>query len=218
MKTVFKQTAIILVCLFILVMSWEGQKVDAAVPGWVQQAAVIPHDSIRLRILANSDLPADQLVKLQVRDAVVAEMNTWIDEMEQPRSLEEARSIVRTRLPEIRETVGHELARQGLTYTYNVELGQVPFPTKIYGSRVYPAGQYEAVRITLGEGAGKNWWCVLFPPLCFVGADNSPGAAKAAAAGENDGQGENKEEQVEVRFYLVDKAVEFWNWVSGLFA
>lgn len=216
MKATVKQTVIILVCLFILVMSWEGQKVDAAVPGWVQQASAIPHDSIRLRILANSDLPEDQLVKLQVRDAVVAEMNTWIDEMQQPRSLEQARSIVRTRLPEIRETVGRELARQGLTYTYKVELGQVPFPTKIYGNRVYPAGQYEAVRITLGEGAGKNWWCVLFPPLCFVGVNSSQGADKAVAAGENVGQGDNKGDQVEVRFYLVDKAVDLWNWVSGL--
>ncbi|MFB5759925.1 stage II sporulation protein R [Paenibacillus medicaginis] len=216
MKAAVKQTVIILVCLFILVMSWEGQKVDAAVPGWVQQASAIPHDSIRLRILANSDLPGDQLVKLQVRDAVVAEMNTWIDEMQQPRSLEQARSIVRTRLPEIRETVGRELARQGLTYSYNVELGQVPFPTKIYGSRVYPAGQYEAVRITLGAGAGKNWWCVLFPPLCFVGASSPQGADKAVAAGKNTEQGDNKEDQVEVRFYLVDKAVDLWNWVGGL--
>lgn len=216
MKAVLRQTVIILVCLFILVMSWEAQKVDAAVPGWVQQAAVIPHDSIRLRILANSDLPADQLVKLQVRDAVVAEMNTWINEMEQPRSLEEARRIVRSRLPELQKTVGQELARQGRTYAYRVELGNVPFPTKIYGNRVYPAGQYEAVRITLGEGAGKNWWCVLFPPLCFVGASNTPGVDKVAAAGKDAGQGESKAEQVEVHFYLVDKVVDFWNWLQSL--
>ncbi|MDP4096108.1 stage II sporulation protein R [Paenibacillus sp. P96] len=217
MSALFRQTIIIVICLFILVMSWEGQKVDAAVPGWVQQSARIPHESIRLRILANSDLPEDQLIKLEVRDAVVAEMNTWIDEMEQPQSLEEARSMVQARLPEISEAVGKELARRGMTYTYKVELGQVPFPTKIYGSRVYPAGQYEAVRITLGEGAGKNWWCVLFPPLCFVGANSPQEAEKTSAGSEKTAQGGNNGEQVEARFYLVDKAVDVWDWVSGLF-
>ena len=141
-------------------------------------ATAIPEQSIRLRILANSDAPGDQLVKREIRDAVVAQMGEWVAELENPQSLDEARKVIREHLSEIENRVGEELASRGLNYEYQVELGSVPFPTKLYGGTVYPAGDYEAVRITLGEGKGQNWWCVLFPPLCFIDAGTGDALAK----------------------------------------
>lgn len=155
-----KSIALICFSMLILLMSWEGQKADTAAA-----EGLIPQDSIRLRILANSDSLGDQAVKRLVRDAVVEQMNGWVAELDQPESLEEARTMVQGKLSDIEQRVGETLKASGKNYSYEVELGEVPFPTKIYGGAVYPAGDYEAVRVTLGAGSGKNWWCVLFPPL-----------------------------------------------------
>lgn len=179
LRSLVKNTAIIFCILFMLAMTWEAQKTDAAVAG-----GPIPQESIRLRILANSDNPEDQLVKREIRDAVVAEMDGWVQELEDPQSLKQARETILQHLPELNELVGRELDRKGIAYDYNVELGVVPFPTKLYGGTVYPAGEYEALRITLGEGRGQNWWCVLFPPLCFIDAGSGDAAAQPAAKAE----------------------------------
>lgn len=176
LRVTFKYTAI-LVCFFmIVVMAWEGQKSDAAVA-----SSSIPQESIRLRILANSDGAQDQLVKRQIRDSIVEQMNQWVGGLEDPQSLEQARSLIRSHLPELNRLVAGELTARGIDYDYTVELGVVPFPTKMYGGTVYPAGEYEAVRVTLGEGKGQNWWCVLFPPLCFIDAGSGDAAAAPAA-------------------------------------
>lgn len=157
--------------MIMMIMSWESNRAQAAV---IDQT--IPEQSIRLRILANSDSPMDQLVKRQIRDAIVEQMNRWVKE---PQGIEAARATVRDHLPELSELVGRQLKSYGFTYSYKVELGQVPFPTKMYGDKVYPAGMYEALRVTLGAGAGQNWWCVLFPPLCFI--DSTSGEAVSDA-------------------------------------
>lgn len=177
LRITFKYTAILICFFMILMMAWESQKSDAAVA-----EVSIPQDSIRLRILANSDSTGDQLVKRQIRDRVVEQINQWVAGLEDPQSLEQARTLIRNHLPELTELVGRELEQRGIIYSYNVELGTVPFPTKMYGGRVYPAGEYEAVRITLGAGKGQNWWCVLFPPLCFIDAGSGDAAAAAPAA------------------------------------
>ncbi|WP_025699640.1 stage II sporulation protein R, partial [Paenibacillus durus] len=140
----------------------------------------IPKESIRLRILANSDGAQDQLMKRQLRDKIVAQMNGWVAELEDPQSLDQARGVIREHLPELNKLVGNELDKRGIGYGYKVELGVVPFPTKLYGGTVYPAGEYEALRVTLGKGEGQNWWCVLFPPLCFIDAGSGDAAAKPA--------------------------------------
>ncbi len=162
LRVTFKYTAILFSFLMVLMMVWEGQKSDAAVA-----EVAIPQESIRLRILANSDGAADQLVKRQIRDKIVEQMNQWVSALEDPQSLEQARALIRRHLPELNELVAGELQKRGIGYDYKVELGVVPFPTKMYGGTVYPAGDYEAVRVTLGAGKGQNWWCVLFPPLCL---------------------------------------------------
>lgn len=215
-----KKLALIIFCLMILVMSWESQKIDTAVA-----EGIIPQDSIRLRILANSDNASDQVVKRLVRDAVVEQMNSWVSELDDPQSLEDARGVIRVNLEAIKEQVSRTLKNSGKNYSYNVELGVVPFPTKMYGGAVYPAGDYEALRVTLGEGEGKNWWCVLFPPLCFVDAGSGDAVAKDTAVVQNavaDGAPPSSSpvqpEDTEIRFFLWDKVVEFWDWATGLFA
>ncbi|WP_068783858.1 stage II sporulation protein R [Paenibacillus phocaensis] len=222
-----KKLALFFFSIVMLLMSWEGQMVDTAAAAGTQ--GVIPQESIRLRILANSDGTSDQLVKRRVRDAVVEQMNGWVAELENPQSLDEARRVIRDHLPAIEEQVGQTLKKYGKNYDYQVELGTVPFPTKMYGGAVYPAGDYEALRVTLGEGNGKNWWCVLFPPLCFIDAGsgdalaNDAGAAtaavaKASAAGTSGDAVQVEPEQAEVRFFLWDMLVKLWNWITGLFA
>ncbi|PWW08436.1 stage II sporulation protein R [Paenibacillus cellulosilyticus] len=160
----------LILAVFVILMSWEQVRTDAsAIEG------AIPDQSIRLRILANSDAPADQAVKRHVRDAVVEAMNNWVSG---PATIDQARETIRTHMGEIEAVIAHELEIRGFEYGFKAELAVVPFPTKMYGSRVYPAGDYEALRITLGKGAGQNWWCVLFPPLCFV--DAASGEAEPA--------------------------------------
>lgn len=162
----------LILAVFVILMSWEQVRTDAsAIEG------AIPDQSIRLRILANSDAPADQAVKRHVRDAVVEAMNKWVSG---PATIDQARETINTHMGEIEAVIAHELEIRGFDYGFKAELAVVPFPTKMYGSRVYPAGDYEALRITLGKGAGQNWWCVLFPPLCFV--DAASGEAEPAKA------------------------------------
>jgi stage II sporulation protein R len=136
------------------------------------ESIVIPKEAIRLRILANSDLEADQALKRLVRDEVNANITTWVQELT---NINHARDLLQSKQPEIQKIAEEVVKREGSTQSVNVEFGKVQFPTKLYGQFLYPAGEYEAILITLGEGKGANWWCVLFPPLCFL--DFSSGLA-----------------------------------------
>jgi stage II sporulation protein R len=203
--------------------SWEHSKADAVLAQGLNidsDAAAIPQESIRLRILADSDAPADQVLKRRIRDAVIDAMNEWVTG---PQTLEEARAAILEHLPEIEQLAADMAAEAGFKYGAKAELGLVPFPTKVYGREVYPAGDYEALRITLGRGLGQNWWCVLFPPLCFVdvAAAETPsgGAATAAAASTIVGAGTAPgEPQVEYRFFLVELVVDIAESVRSWFA
>lgn len=189
------KSSIYLVLAFIfLLVTWEHNRAQAAVVD-----AVIPEQSIRLRILANSDSPEDQTLKRHIRDAIVEEMNGWVLE---PDDLEAARALIRSKLPELSQVVEREMGRYGYAYTHQVELGVVPFPAKMYGNKVYPAGDYEALRVTIGQGAGQNWWCVLFPALCFV--DGTKGEAVPASG--RTVEDKAKAEAVKKQVDSVDKA------------
>ncbi|MCR2821361.1 stage II sporulation protein R [Lederbergia panacisoli] len=131
---------------------------------------VIPGEAIRLRILANSDGEKDQEVKRAIRDAVNMEITTWVQDLT---SIDDARFTITSQLDQVEEIAKQELAARNLDYSVKVEFGNVQFPTKLYGQYLYPAGTYEAILITLGKGKGANWWCVLFPPLCFLDFSNS---------------------------------------------
>jgi stage II sporulation protein R len=209
----------LILAIMMLVMSWESMKSDAAVAG-----GAIPEESIRLRILANSDSPADQAVKRHIRDAVVADMQ---QNAVRSQTIDEARHDIASRLPAIEELVRSELAKRGFRYAVKAELGTVPFPTKMYGGTVYPAGDYEALRITLGAGAGQNWWCVLFPPLCFVDSVSGEAvevqaAAASTAAAQQTGDAEQQTtaapEKPEVKFFLWELLQKIGEFFSKLFS
>ncbi|MBT2640700.1 stage II sporulation protein R [Bacillus sp. ISL-41] len=202
-----------------------------------KEAMVIPNEAIRLRILADSDLEKDQNIKRLIRDEVNKEITTWVQELT---SIEAAREIIKSRLPEIQAIAERVVAAEGSNQSVKTEFDKVQFPTKLYGQFLYPAGEYEAILITIGEGEGANWWCVLYPPLCFL--DFSNGEATSEGFDENDSKGDVKvdaedesadaklddgkkdkkgkkkvyeggeeEEEVEVSFFLV----EIWNRIFG---
>ncbi|MGE7906210.1 stage II sporulation protein R [Peribacillus sp. NPDC094092] len=137
---------------------------------------VIPDEAIRLRILANSDAEKDQAVKRLIRDEVNEDITKWVEELT---SLDEARDVITSHLPDIQATAEAVIKEQGLEQSVKVDFGQAEFPTKLYGQYLYPAGDYEAVIITLGEGEGANWWCVLFPPLCFLDFSNGTAVSQS---------------------------------------
>ncbi|MGG3888485.1 stage II sporulation protein R [Metabacillus fastidiosus] len=217
-----KTRVIAIIYIFLLltgtVGSLYGQSIAAAD---ANEPVVIPDEAIRLRILANSDSDEDQALKRKVRDEVNKEITKWVEKLT---SIEAARRLINDRLPEIERIVEDVMKEEELVQSYDVDFDNVSFPTKLYGDYIYPAGEYEAILITLGEGNGANWWCVLFPPLCFL--DFSTGAAVTAegneAAAENDSEKmkeqvtsivideEEKKEEVEVKFFLVE-------WFEGLF-
>src|SRR3954454_24877824 len=153
-------------------------------------ALIIPNDAIRLRILANSDSKSDQALKRLVRDAVNKEITIWVSDLT---SKEEARNVIQSKLPEIQKIAEQVINKQNSRQDVYVEFGEVEFPTKLYGQFLYPSGQYEAVLITLGEGTGANWWCVLFPPLCFL--DFSNGVAVSEGIDEEEKKAEEQEQK-----------------------
>ncbi|HHY05912.1 MAG TPA: stage II sporulation protein R [Clostridia bacterium] len=125
---------------------------------------------IRLHILANSDSQADQALKYKVRDELIKIMQ---EEFSKSQSIEESRSILLSRLPFLAEKAEEYVAREGFAYPVQAVYGKFKFPRRDYGAFVLPAGRYEALRLVLGEGKGANWWCVLFPPLCFIEGEQS---------------------------------------------
>jgi len=135
-----------------------------------KDAIVIPGEAIRLRILANSDLEKDQEIKRKVRDAVNAQITVWVQDLT---SMEKAKTVIQSKLPEIQQIAEEVVTNHGSDQNVKVEFSnKVQFPTKLYGQFLYPAGEYQAVLITLGKGDGANWWCVLYPPLCFLDFSN----------------------------------------------
>ncbi len=120
---------------------------------------------IRFHVIAHSDSLADQTLKLHVRDVVVEEMK---ERFSTANNRKEAEKVVATSMEEIKRLAQEQVYREGKDYPVEVIMGDFYFPTKSYGKLTLPAGDYHAVRVVIGEGKGKNWWCVLFPPLCFV--------------------------------------------------
>ena len=119
----------------------------------------------RLHILANSNSEVDQNLKLKVRDAIIEHMNSQ-DFSES--SKYEVISIVEKDLENYKVIAEKVISDMGFDYSVSVEIGNFHFPTKVYGNISLPAGYYDALRIKIGNAEGQNWWCSLFPPLCFV--------------------------------------------------
>ncbi|MBQ8663613.1 MAG: stage II sporulation protein R [Eubacterium sp.] len=122
---------------------------------------------IRFHVLANSDSDADQALKLAVRDSV----GTYLGEhLASAEDVFDGKAIITEHLDEIEAYAKAEIVRQGYDYPVSASLENCYFPIKAYGKAVFPPGNYQALRVVIGEGEGKNWWCVLYPNLCFSGS------------------------------------------------
>ena len=125
---------------------------------------------IRFHIKANSDREEDQVLKIKIRDKVLEEMG---EKFKYSKSTEETRNIIEENLGEIKSIAENIILEEGKDYTVDISLGNKDFPTRKYGNITFPAGEYESLIVSIGEGKGKNWWCVMFPPLCFVDINHS---------------------------------------------
>jgi len=120
---------------------------------------------IRLHIIANSDSAEDQEIKLRVRDVVLKELSPVIKEIT---DTEKAGLVIKKNLDLIKNRIQNELKKINKDFPVEVCLSKHEFPTKVYGEYTLPKGEYQALNVKIGNGSGGNWWCVMFPPLCFV--------------------------------------------------
>lgn len=131
--------------------------------GFYGRCTGVRESVVRLHILANSDSEEDQALKLKVRDAVVEAAAGWLDGAE---DADEALALAKERLPQLRAVAQQTVTDAGYDYPVDATLCTMYFTTRQYDAVTLPAGVYEAVRFTIGRGEGKNWWCVVYPPLC----------------------------------------------------
>lgn len=125
----------------------------------------ISEEIIRFHVLANSDKEEDQALKIKVKDAIVAGLK---EPLQGTNNKEEAREVLQDNVPLIINIAKNIIEEEGYDYNVSANIVDSYFPTKIYGDMTFPPGIYEALRVEIGDGKGKNWWCVMYPPLCFV--------------------------------------------------
>ena len=170
---------------------------------------VLHNSLIRLHVVANSDDPEDQAIKLQVRDAVVRSLQSAMTDIA---DVEQAKAYLQENLPKIRTVANQALQKAGVEMDAVVTLAEEAFSTRFYDTFTLPAGVYQALRITIGEGEGQNWWCVVFPSLCLP-ATTDGFEDVAAGAGFEDTLTATLtgKSGYEIRFYLLDKLGELEN-------
>ncbi len=181
----------------------------------------ISRDVLRLHVLANSDSVADQTLKLKVRDRVLAVSEDLLADCA---TKAEARQCVATNMEQLSQAAADCIAEEGYAYPVTVRLEEVYFPTRDYEGGSLPAGVYQALRVEIGEAAGKNWWCVLFPKLCFMNAqvpENTPGAEASATATPVKIPENVETNRVTVKFKFIDifqktkqEIKSFWAWIT----
>ncbi|MGL5713076.1 MAG: stage II sporulation protein R [Paraclostridium sp.] len=140
----------------------EMNKIDSISEGYKDKL-------IRFHVLANSDTEEDQDLKLKVRDGIISYLQPKLKESE---SIEQSEEIILEENDNIKKVGENIIKENGYNYEVDVKLEYANFPAKQYSNIVLPAGEYKALRILIGEAEGKNWWCVMFPPLCFVDENN----------------------------------------------
>lgn len=146
-----------LICAMLSMVSFDAESKE------------ISTEVFRLHILANSDSEEDQNLKLDVRDVVQEFCYNIYDEA---KTKEDAEKIISDNLDDIVTAAQNEVYRQGFDYSVKGEIVNMYFTNRVYDNITLPAGNYDAVRITLGSGEGHNWWCVMFPPICISAAEN----------------------------------------------
>lgn len=176
-------------------------------------------DSVfRLHVIANSDSAEDQNLKYIVRDKVIEYMSSI---SQNASSKEDVIEIAKANLDKIQAIASQTIRENGYTYSVNVEVGNFSFPSKRYGDITLPPGYYDALRIKIGETEGQNWWCVMFPPLCFVDVtsgvvpDESKEIMKENLSKEEFDLISKNSNEVKVKFKIVEVLQNFT--ISGIF-
>ena len=164
----------------------------------------IRENLLRLHIIASGDSKEEQELKLKVRDAVLEEGAAVFSQND---TLGSAREKIEKNLALLRKTAENTVKQQGYTYPVKAELTKCYFPTRVYENITLPAGTYNALRVIIGEGAGQNWWCVMFPPMCL------PAASEGEAELENILDKKSidiikNSRRYEVRLWIVEKWYE----------
>ena len=136
----------------------------------VAENNLIPDDAIRIRVIANSNSEYDQKIKVKVKEQIEYDMYNILKDTN---NIEDARVIIKNNLPLVENDIYNTLQNENYKLPFNVNFGLNYFPEKEYKGIKYKEGYYESVVVTLGEGLGDNWWCVLFPPLCALEAEES---------------------------------------------
>ncbi len=163
---------LVLLCLFAYT-TWNIQR--------RMQPSMSNEDFIRFHVIANSDSEEDQALKREVRDQLLKKINAELvqeaiiqangESEEVSLTLQDSRDYIENHLRDIEEAAESVIEKEGYTYKASAALGSRWVPKKNYGNVTFPAGNYEALNISIGEAKGQNWWCVLFPPLCLIGAE-----------------------------------------------
>ncbi len=161
-KSQFRTILFLMIILLCAISAWLV-KANAIHNARLQEG--IAENIIRFHVIANSDSTEDQALKLKVKDKLVAELSPLLRNAD---SIAEARLILSQRLDFIHEIAKTAIQQYGYHYPVKVTLEDCYFPLKVYGDCSFPPGIYNALRVQIGAAEGKNWWCVMFPPLCFV--------------------------------------------------
>lgn len=155
----YSRICLILIFLLFIYIIFCAQSYSNAV------SSELSNSVFRLHVLANSDSEEDQQLKLKVRDALLSYMNTLSSNCN---TKEEAIQIATQHQNEFQTIAENVIVENGYNYPVQIKINNFYFPTKSYGDISLPAGYYDALRVEIGEAKGHNWWCVMFPPLCFV--------------------------------------------------
>lgn len=158
----FKKYFIIFILLFLYVMLYSFSYANNVVSD-------LSNSLFRLHVIANSNTKEDQNLKYLVRDELISYMNTLCSNVS---SKEQAIAIANEHLDDFQKVANEVIFKNGFNYSAKVQIGNFAFPTKTYGDISLPAGYYDALKVELGKAEGKNWWCVMFPSLCFVDINN----------------------------------------------
>lgn len=144
----------------------------------LEKTNIIPKDAIRIRILANSNSEYDQKIKMEVKDSVEPYLNNLL---KNTYSMSEAKNIINSNMQNIHNVIDNSLlGRQ----KYTINFGKNYFPQKEYKGVIYEEGYYDSLLVKLGDGLGDNWWCVLFPPLCLLEAEENDDVEYSTYVGE----------------------------------
>ena len=181
--------------------------------GFATQCEDIPDRVLRLHILANSDSEEDQALKLKVRDRIVTESAGLFDQVT---DRESARAVVEKNMDALREAAQDEVYRQGYSYPVSMELTHMYFTTRVYGETALPAGYYEALRGTIGAGAGHYWWCVIFPAMCLPVAEESQELDGVLNEEQMEIVEEGESAQYEIKFKALEWYEQIVDWFRGL--